>query len=142
MYAGEGPQHMIFRGCWWKRPRLPLLRRRSIGKETTAGSFPPAVFFFAEKLGAKSCLSPTNSAAPSPICGSQSRIVATTSVFIAEPATRARYTESCRLKIISALRAFWFRSGSLKFVSPVASRYCAEESLISSGIFQSSDLRG
>ena len=42
-FAGEAPASHFFRGCEWKRPRLPVLAR-TIGKETDAAFLRLPVF--------------------------------------------------------------------------------------------------
>ena len=142
------------RGCRWKRPRLPA-SQEAIGKETAAGMFPPVCVLSRGRwqwsLVASqnsydhaasrpktndelptTCLLPTNSAAPSPICGSRSPIAATTSAFTAAPGTRARSTAIWPLPTICAWRACWSNSESRKSASPGESRCCARGWWISS----------
>jgi hypothetical protein len=110
-----------FRGCGWKRPRLPVLTR-TIGKEMPPGFIPPAYLFRSRSVlaksqrpGAKSCSSPTNSDAPSPTCGSPSPTAVTTSVFTAAPATKAHSMAICRFRITFAWPAYLREWGSRKF---------------------------
>src|SRR2546423_367858 len=110
-----------------KTPAPPALGMERIGKETAAGILPPVYFLFNQVVSRRSfvvgqktnrqrptandlrpCLFTTNSAAPSPICGSPSPTGAITSVSIAGRGMKARSMATCRLPIICAWRACWW----------------------------------
>ena len=140
------------RGCRWKHRRLPGFAR-SHWKGNSRRDVPACLCPFPDrwpmvvsrlvKIGTitlandqrpktnderpKPCFLPTNSAAPSPICGSRSPTAATTSVFTAAPGTRARSTATCPLPTICAWRGCWSNLEFRRSASPGESRCCAGE---------------
>jgi len=78
----EVAEKILFRGCRWKRRRLPRSARIAL---EGSGLRDSSARLFPSTRNKVTCLSPTNSAAPSPICGSPLPTAAITNVFIAAP---------------------------------------------------------